>query len=214
MWCSYGTLKAETMDRLKKFTVWSATITLLILSAGCSLTEATKQIFPSPNSSPKTTAQPSEPKLPKITYDMGQLVSMADDHISVQLTVHSTREHKGQRALVPNEGNKWILVDTTIANKGEKPINLTVVSFELIDSEKKQYDVALLAGALDDVKIPTGKLEPGDKRRGEVPFEVPKNAKKLKLLFKPNSSECQAVAAKSKPSKTLNCEPIVVNLES
>jgi hypothetical protein len=202
------------MNRLKKITVWSVTITLLILSAGCSLNQVNMQIFPSPKSSPKTTAKPSEPKLPKTTFNVGQLVSIADDNLYVQLTVHGTREHQGVRALAPNQGNKWILVDTTITNKGEKPINLTVISFGLIDSENKQYDVALLAGALEDVKIPTGKLNPGDKQRGEVTFEAPKNAKGLKLLFKPNSSECQASASKPKTSKTFNCEPIVVNLDS
>lgn len=203
------------MNRLKNITVWSATITLLIFSSGCSLTQSSKETPQSPaTSSPKTTAKPSEPKLPKTTYDLGQLVSIADDNISMQLTVHGTRDHKGERAIIPNQGNKWILVDTTIANKGEKPINLTVVSFGLIDSEKKQYDVALLAGALEDVKIPTGKLEPGAQRRGEVTFEVPKKAKGLKLLFKPNSSDCQASASKPKTSKTFNCEPILVNLDS
>lgn len=203
------------MNRLKKLTVWSATITLLIFSAGCSLTQATKETPQSPTtSSSKTTAKSLKPKLPKTIYYLGQLVSIADDNIDVQLTVHGTREHKGQRALVPNEGNKWILVDTTTANKGEKPINLTVVSFGLMDSENKEYDVALLAGALEDVKIPTGKLEPGALRRGEIAFEAPKNAKGLKLLFKPYSSECQAIISKSNSSNKVNCEPIVVNLDS
>lgn len=207
------------MDRLKKLTVWSVTITLLIFSSGCSLTQASKATPQSPTtSSPKATTKSSEPKLPKTTFNIGQLVSIAEDNIYVQLTVHGTREHKGERALVPNEGNKWILVDTTTVNKGEKPINLTVISFELMDSENKEYDVALLAGALNDVKIPTGQIDPGAQRRGEIAFEVPKNAKGLKLLFKPNSSECRAVASKSqsksKPSSILNCDPIVVNLDS
>lgn len=207
------------MNRLKNITVGSVTFTLLILSAGCSLNQTTKENSPSPatsssSSSSKTTAKPSAPKLPKTTFNVGQLVSIADDNLYLQLTVHGTREHIGKRALVPNQGNKWILVDTTTANKGEKPINLTVVSFGVMDSQNKEYDVALLAGALEDVKMPTGKIDPGAVRRGEMAFEVPKNAKGLKLLFKPNSSDCQAVASQSKVSKTLNCEPIVIKLDS
>lgn len=203
------------MNRLKNITVWSVTITLFILSTGCSLTQAIKETSPSPaTSSPKATAKPSSPKLQKTTFDVGQLVSVEDKNLYLQLTVHGTREHKGKKALVPNQGNKWILVETTTANKGEKPINLTVVSFGIMDSQNKEYEVALLAGALDDVKIPTGKIAPGDQRRGEVAFEVPKNAKGLKLLFKPNSSDCQAVDPQSKPSKNLDCDPIVVKLDS
>jgi len=203
------------MNRLKNITVGSVTFTLLILSAGCSLNQTTKENSPSPAISPsKATAKSSSPKLPTTTYEVGQLVSIADDNFDVQLTVHGTREHQGKRALIPNQGNKWILVDTTTANKGEKPINLTVVSFGLMDSQNKEYDVALLAGALEDVKMPTGKIDPGAVRRGEVAFEVPKNAKGLKLLFKPNSSDCQAVDSQSKVSKTLNCEPLVIKLDS
>jgi hypothetical protein len=105
------------------------------------------------------------------------------------------------------------VVDTTIANKGQEAKTFSIVSFELIDRQNHPYEVALLAGALDDIKSPTGEIDPGDQRRGEVAFEVPESVKELKLLFKPNSGDCEAPASKPKASGTLNCEPIVVKLE-
>ena len=114
--------------------------------------------------------------------------------------------------LKPNKGNKWILVDTTIVNKGQKSETLSVVSFQLIDSANKPYEVALLAEALDDVKSPTGELNPGDERRGEVAFEVPEKAQGLKLVFSPNSNECKVPDSQPKASESINCKPIVVSL--
>jgi hypothetical protein len=82
-----------------------------------------------------------------------------------------------------------------------------------MDSKNNQYEVALLAAALEDVKSPTGQIKPGDERRGEVAFEVPENAQGLKVLFQPNRNACEALASKPKASETLNCEPIAIELK-
>jgi hypothetical protein len=87
------------------------------------------------------------------------------------------------------------------------------VSFELRDSKNNQYEVALLAAALEDVKSPTGQIKSGEKRQGEVAFEVPERARGLKLLFQPNRSACEAVASKPKGAETLNCEPVAIELK-
>ena len=206
----------------RKLTGWTATITLLALVAGCSSpksppntsqsTGASSQSS-SNNSSQETRLKPSVQPLPKSTYGVGQVVSIKDKKLNVQFTVNGTREHKGKGVIKPNRGHKWIVVDTTIANKGQEAKTFSIVSFELIDRQNHPYEVALLAGALDDIKSPTGQINPGDQRRGEVAFEVPESVKELKLLFKPNSGDCEAPASKPKASGTLNCEPIVVKLE-
>ncbi len=194
---------------------WSSTITLLALIVGCSSTEPIQKASQSQSnhSSPETSSKSLAQPLPKTTYDIGQVVSIKDKNLNVEFIVNATREHKGKQVLQPSSGNKWILVKTTITNKGQKPKTFSVASFELIDSNNKQYDVALLAAALDDVQSPTGQFNPGEQHSGEVPFEVPESAKGLKLLFKPNGSDCEALASKPKASSTLNCEPIVVKLD-
>lgn len=198
---------------LKRLTGRSVLITLVALIVGCSSTKPTQNQNPSNNSSPETGAKSLAQSLPKTTYNIGQVVSIKDKNLNIEFTVNGIREHKGKKVLQPSSGNKWILVKTTIANKGQKPETFSVVSFELIDNKNKQYDVALLAAALDEVQSPTGQIVPGERHSGEVPFEVPKSAKGLKLLFKANSSDCEALASKQKASNTLNCEPIVVKLD-
>jgi hypothetical protein len=206
---------------ISKIGMLPATIALLALASGCSFTKpaqdtsqstsASSQTSSNNNSFQETVSKPSVQQLSK-SHSIGEVVSIKDKNLNVQFTVNGTREHPGKGVIEPNEGQKWIVVDTTIANKGQKPGTFSVVSFELIDSENNQYEVALLAEALDDVESPTGQLNPGDERRGEVAFEVPESAKGLKLIFKPNLSDCEAPASKAKASETLNCEPVVVKL--
>ncbi len=195
---------------------------LLTLMVGCSSPKPTQQPTQSKDTSSQTlrdyssqnttTSKPSVQPPSKSTYKVGEAILIKDRNFDVQFTVDGTREHQGKKVLKPNKGNKWILVDTTIVNKGQKPETISVASFQLIDSANKSYEVALLAEALDDVKSPTGELNPGDKRRGEVAFEVPEKAQGLKLVFKPNSSECMAPDTKPKASEAYKCEPIIVSL--
>ncbi|NEQ28703.1 MAG: DUF4352 domain-containing protein [Microcoleus sp. SIO2G3] len=195
-------------------------VTLLALIAGCSSTERpqnTSQSTSAENSSSQasqeTALKPSPISLPKTTYEIGKPISIKDKNLNLEFKVNGIREHQGKGAIKPNQGRKWIVVSTTITNKGQTPQIISVVSFGLIDSKNNQYEVALLAGALDDVQSPTGQLSPGNEQQGEVAFEVPEGAKELKLLFKPNSINCEASASKQKTSEILNCEPIVVQLD-
>lgn len=202
----------------RKFTHWTAPISLLVLIAGCSSN-------PTPSASPSkdlaspasNTVKQTESKLqslPKTTYGLGETIPIRDNNLDLSFTVNGTREHSGKRVLKPNKGNKWILVDTTIVNQSQKPKLLPVVAFQVVDSTNEKYEVALLAGALEDVKSPTGTINPGGKHRGEVAFEIPEKAKGLKLVFNPNSEQCNATSVtKSKSSSNIKCEPVVVKLE-
>lgn len=200
-------------SRFRKVGSWTATLTLSALVVGCSAFEPTQQTSQSPDGAAQQSAsKPPVRTLPKTTHSIGESVSIQDKRLNLGFTVNGIREHKGKGVLVPNEGKKWVLVKTTTTNKGQEPKTLSLGSFELIDSKNNSYDVALLAGALEDVHSPTGELKPGAAQQGEVAFELPKDAKGLKLLFKPNSSACQTLAEKPKTSEKPNCEPIVVKL--
>jgi hypothetical protein len=207
---------------LKKLTGWTVILTLLALVAACSSTKSpqdTSQSTPTPtqrsdqNSSQETTSKPSVAALPKTIHNLGEVVTVKDKTLNLQFQVNGIREHKGKGVIAPNSGNKWIVVSSTIVNKGQEPKTLSVVSFELRDSKNNQYEVALLAAALEDVKSPTGQIKSGEKRQGEVAFEVPERARGLKLLFQPNRSACEAVASKPKGAETLNCEPVAIELK-
>jgi len=207
---------------LKTLKGWISTIILLALIAGCSSTERPQNASQSTSKeagnsssqpSEETTLKPSPLTLPKTIHEIGIPISIKDKTLDLEFKVNGIREHQGKGVIKPNQEQKWILVSTTIANKGKAPQTISVVSFGLIDGKNKPYEVALLAGALDDVQSPTGQLIPGNEQQGEVAFEVPEGAKELKLIFKPNSINCEAAASQQKSSETLNCEPIVVKLD-
>jgi hypothetical protein len=118
---------------IRKLTGWTASITLLALMAGCSSTESpqdsSKSTSASSQSSSNTSSQetalkPSIQPLSKSIHAVGEVVSIKDKNLEVQFTVNGTREHKGKGVIKPNRGNKWIVVDMTIANKGQKSQNL------------------------------------------------------------------------------------------
>jgi hypothetical protein len=207
---------------LKKLTSWTVILTLLTLVAACSSTKPPQDNFQSTptsaqrsdkDSSQETVSKPSVAALPKTIHNMGEVVTVKDKTLNFQFQVNGIREHQGKGVIAPNSGNKWIVVSSTIVNKGQEPKTLSVVSFELRDSKNNQYEVALLAAAMEDVKSPTGQIKSGEKRQGEVAFEVPEGAEGLKLLFQPNRSACEAVVSKPKGSETLNCEPVAIELK-
>lgn len=198
---------------------WTAIISVLVLVAGCSTsglipgTSPKNEASPTANKEPATNSKSSEKSLSKDTRNIGEVVAIKDKNLNMTFRVNGTREHSGKRVLKPNKGNKWVLVDLTIVNQGQKSRILPVVAFKVVDNANKEYEVALLAGALDDVKSPTGEIKPGAEKRGEVAFEVPKKAQGLKLLVNPNINECKDLdAAKSKQSSTLSCKPTFISL--
>lgn len=143
------------------------------------------------------------------THSLGEVISITQNNLNLQLTVNSTRVHSGKGVIKPNTGNQWIVVDTTIVNQGKTSQTFSVVSFRVMDDKNQTYEVAFLASALEDIETPTGEISPGSQKKGQLVFEVPQNIKNLQLLFQPYPIECEE---KSPNHKALDCQPIVVKL--
>jgi hypothetical protein len=187
-----------------------ASITLLTLALGCSPSEQNAGTIESRDrTSGETTESPATQPILAPTHSVGEVISISQNNLNLQFTVNSTRVHPGKGVIQPNKGNQWVVVDTTIVNQGQQPQTFSVVSFEVIDSNNNTYEVALLASALEDIETPTGEINPGDQRQGQLVFEVPEDRTNLKLLFQPNPIECEE---KSTAAKGLDCQPIVVKL--
>ena len=187
-----------------------ASITLLSLALGCSPSEQNPETIESRDrTSGETTESPATQPISAPTHSVGEVISISQNNLNLQFTVNSTRVHPGKGVIQPNKGNQWVVVDTTIVNQGQQPQTFSVVSFDVIDGNNNTYEVALLASALEDIETPTGEISPGDKRQGQLVFEVPEDTTNLKLLFQPNPIECEE---KSTAANGLNCQPIVVKL--
>jgi len=144
--------------------------------------ESTAPPINSTNAPTKTNA----PKTPEVSaedtakiFNIGDIAQIND----VTYTVNGTREVPENRYLSPEKGNIWYAIDITIENKGGENFNFSsMLMFTLMDDESNSYDVAIvpdLKGSVD------GEIAPGSSLRGEVAFEIPQDAKDLKLEIDP-----------------------------
>ncbi|MCG0278537.1 MAG: DUF4352 domain-containing protein [Thermanaeromonas sp.] len=145
-------------------------LVLLITVVGCGETVTSEKA---------DTAAP-KPQPPPKTFSIGEPIKMG----GLVFTVNGVRESKGDQFIRPKEGYIYKIVDVTLENIGEKPAAISsLMMFSLADSEGYRYKVTIgpeTRGSLD------GELQPGQKMRGELAFEVPTKATGLQLLFEPN----------------------------
>jgi len=111
------------------------------------------------------------------SYKVGDAVDFND----LTVTVNGVRESEG-KVLKPKDGKKFVVVDVTVENKGkeDKPIS-SLIQTAMSDGEGYSYTIALS----DDEKASlNGSVGAGKKLRGEVTFELPKEATDLEFTFK------------------------------
>jgi len=152
-------------------------IGLLIVSlVGCGETTTPEKV------DSDTTSQEAEAQKPKApeTFSVGEQIKMGD----LIFTVNSVRDSKGDDFFKPEEGHIYKIVDVTLENIGEKSASISsMLMFSMSDADGYKYNITIAPGTKGSVD---GELQPGRKLRGEVAFEVPKDAEGLELLFEPN----------------------------
>ena len=76
------------------------------------------------------------------------------------------------------------MVDLTIENLDDEATSVSsIMSFEVKDKDSGYaYDMDMMATMALDQQI-DGKVQPGDKIRGKLAFEVPKDSNALQLVF-------------------------------
>ncbi|MBW7473783.1 DUF4352 domain-containing protein [Paenibacillus oenotherae] len=125
---------------------------------------------------------------PPATFKIGDSV-IFDDLI---ITVNSLSGHTGGDYEKPEEGKVFIVVDATIENTAEDTANVsTLLMMKLADAEGYYYNPTIatfVEGQLD------GQIPSGRKKRGQVAFQVPKDAAGFEFIFEtPLSSSGQAI---------------------
>jgi hypothetical protein len=100
------------------------------------------------------------------------------------LTVHGVSSPEGTQFAKPAEGNRFVVVELSIANNGDEAANLsTLLQMKLKDAGGRQYAPDLLAATAADGAAPEGELAPGETVRGPVGFQVPAKAEGLAFVF-------------------------------
>lgn len=114
------------------------------------------------------------------TYQMGDLVKISD--LSIQTL--GVSYPPGTELVKPKEGFKFVGVDVQVENQGSSVQEITsVVQMYLKDDTGQKYTFHLGAQSLLDAGLPDDELQPGEKVRGQIGFQVPEGAQSLIFVF-------------------------------
>ena len=90
----------------------------------------------------------------------------------------------GTDIVKPKEGFKFAAVEIQIENQGSTVQEITsVLQMYLKDETGQKYTFHLGAQSLLDSGLPDDELQPGEKVRGEIGFQVPESAQELVFVF-------------------------------
>ncbi len=201
---------------------WSLLPLLLALPLGCSSNQPTATTSPSPAApsptpspitssvTPSPTAQSTpaqSPSAPTKNYAKGE----SFEYKGATLTVNQTREFQGETTFEkPPEGKKWLAVELSANNQGERDLIITFTQIKVMDDKGKTYDQSLLALSVLDTDFET--VKPGKQGKGDFAFEVPADATITKVIWDPSNGAC---AEKSILADIYPCEkiPYIISLK-
>lgn len=124
------------------------------------------------------TAEPTV--APPTSYKVGDIISIGD----VVLVVLGWNNPPGNEVIRPDAGNVFVAVDVMLVNQSASPIAVTpVLQMELRDETFQAYTVDLSAVLANGGGSPDGEINPGERIRGDVGFQVPQTATGLELVF-------------------------------
>ena len=116
----------------------------------------------------------------QIVYQIGDLIEISDLAIQVLQVSFPT----GNKIVKPKEDFKFVAVDLTIENKGNTTREISsIVQLYLKDSTGQKYTFHLGAQSIIDSGLPDDELQPGEKIRGQIGFQVPKDIQGLLFVF-------------------------------
>lgn len=114
------------------------------------------------------------------TFNVGDTVEIG----TLTLTVNEITYPAGDQFNKPSSGNKFLVVDLTIENKGTSAASIsTLLQMWVKDSTGQKFTVDLMATTAAKGATPDGELAAGEKIRGQVGFQVPENATGLVFVF-------------------------------
>jgi hypothetical protein len=129
------------------------------------------------NTVPSAVVTPEAPTV----FRVGDRVKM-DTNVIV---VNAISACKGSNEfLKPAQGKKFVVADITQENLGDQPVAYNVYNFGLQDNQDFSYTMTI--GACQEPDFSSGTLAPGQKTRGYVIFELPKENTPAKLTFSPS----------------------------
>ena len=116
----------------------------------------------------------------QIVYQIGDIIEISDLVIQVLQVSFPT----GNKIVKPKEDFKFVAVDLTIENQGNTTQEISsIIQLYLKDSTGQKYTFHLGAQSIIDGGLPDDELQPGEKIRGQIGFQVPKDIQGLVFVF-------------------------------
>lgn len=127
----------------------------------------------------ETTEETTEEEPEEVTASVGELVS-GDQMSLVVENVERGVELGG--FYDPDSGNEFALASIALKNTSNGYTNVSnLLQTRIRDDENYQYQQTFASG--EGATFNDGQFAPGEVERGEIPFEIPKDASGLKLIF-------------------------------
>lgn len=113
-------------------------------------------------------------------YQIGDPIEISDLIIQVYQVTYPA----GTAIVKPKEGYTFVAVDVQVDNQGSSVQEITsVLQMYLKDETGQKYTFHLGAQSLLDAGLPDDELQPGERVRGEIGFQVPLDSPNLVFVF-------------------------------
>ncbi len=99
----------------------------------------------------------------------------------VAITLHQFEITEKGLFVVPKEGTVFVILDVTFENRGQEEITVGSRYMRLTDAAGTSYPRSLVGASKPS---PDSTLAPGKSSRGQIAYEVPKDARGLKWFIK------------------------------
>jgi len=151
----------------------------LVKYAGSLATGTISLEFDKYNTGATVSAPPSADVQPPAKNISGQVgVAMALNGVSVTVVTADLNAKSGNDFITPKAGNRFVAVQVLYEDTGTDPYDYNPFDWKLTDSAGFSYDSAFTEIG---PQLNSGTIQPGEKARGFITYEVPVSATGLQL---------------------------------
>jgi hypothetical protein len=173
----------------KRWWLWVIIIVAVIIVVASADNKKEPQKINSNNSGAQQTEQPKAPQ----EFKIGDTVKLGDYSITVNEVKNCASSNQ---FLQPKAGNVYVTADITQENKGADAKSYNLWDFKLQDDKDFSYQTAM-AGCREP-SFGSGTLQPNQKTRGYITFEIPKTSQPTQILFTPSWWSSDQIIIKTK----------------
>lgn len=150
---------------------------ILVIGAIANSNKSNQPKIVGTNQQSPETKEETEDKTPT-SFKIGDIINYENYTVTVKEMADCVGTLKAQ------EGNKYIIFDVLQENSSDQEANYNLLNFKAQDQKDFVYNPTFFG--CKNPSFTSGVLEKGQKSRGYVTFEVPKDSTITTLIYKPN----------------------------